>query len=86
MALLDLSGIADKLYLDCDVLGQDRIVAIAASATDASGYAFYTTSPALEGGVYTATYWVDGDGDNFIDATELKSNSVVANVVINPTP
>ncbi len=83
----DLGNPADKLYLDCDVLGQDRIVDIGAVQSDGDGYIFYDTSGTpLAGGVYTATYWLDADGDNQIDAGEMKSNSVVVNVVITTPP
>ena len=80
--IASLDTVNGKLYLDCDVLGQDQIVDLSGVASDLDGYIFYMTG-ALEGGVYTATYWVDDDLDNQIDATELKSNSVVVNVVIN---
>jgi hypothetical protein len=70
-----------KLYLDCDVLGQDRINDPGAFT---AGVANYTTAPALAGGLYTTKLWFDTDNDNMIDATELASNAVKANVVITP--
>ncbi len=73
-----------KLFLDCDVLGQDQVVQTG-SLTISNGVVTYSTTN-LAKGAYVATLWQDKNNNNQIDAGEIVSNSVKVNVVTSTTP
>lgn len=73
-----------KLFLDCDVLGQDQVVQTG-SLTISNGVVTYSTTN-LAKGAYVATLWQDNNNNNQIDAGEIVSNSVKVNVVTSTTP
>ena len=73
-----------KLFLDCDVLGQDQVVQTGSLAIS-NGVVTYSTTN-LAKGAYVATLWQDKNNNNQIDADEIVSNSVKVNVVTSTTP
>jgi hypothetical protein len=72
----------DKLYFNSDVPGMDWI-AYDLGVSDADGYVYWIDYIDWMTGDTTLTFWIDADGDDIIDASELKSNSVLTTVLID---